>query len=321
VQPRPFKWGVLGFLIALILGPATALLREALDTRVRGADEISKLLRQPLLGRIPSPAKRMRADSRLAMLGEPNGPAAEGFRVLRTNLDFVSLDHARKVVMVTSPLPGDGKSTTAANLAVAVARGGRRCVLVEFDLRRPVLKEMLDLQSDGGLTAVALGVHDLDEAIELLPISDPPDDDSGRGTSRNGSNGHAHVKTLEVLPAGPLPPDPGEFVTTAAVLAIIEALRARADLVIVDAPPLLGVGDAVSLAPLVDGIILVTRAGNTRRASLREAHRILEQLPVPKLGFVLTGADREDSYAYDGYRYYYRQSSPGSSKVPEIAGR
>jgi len=302
VQPKPVRNGILGFGVGLLLGIVLAFLWEALDTRVRSTEEISERLHLPLLARLPEPPKNVRAENRLVMLNDPGSVQAEAFRMLRTNLEFVNLERGAQTVMVTSAVAGEGKSTTVANLGVALARAGRRVVLVDLDLRRPFLRKFFPLNGHPGVTDVALGHARLDEALVQVAITRTGD---GATASRTETNGHAQVEgVLEVLGSGPPPPDTGEFVGTHALSAVLDQLRERADIVLIDAPPLLQVGDALTLSARVDAMLVVTRLKLLRRPLLRELHRLLEACRAEKLGFILTGAEAEDGYGY-GYGYGY----------------
>src|SRR5262249_8910325 len=157
VQPRPVRNGIIGFALGALLGIAFAFLREALDTRVRSASEVAARLGVPLLGRVPAPPRAIRTSDKLVIVEEPAGSRSEPFRVLRTNLQFVDIDRGSRVIMVTSALSGEGKSTTAANLAVALAQAGKHVVLVDLDLRRPFIDRFFSLTGQPGLTSVALG--------------------------------------------------------------------------------------------------------------------------------------------------------------------
>jgi Mrp family chromosome partitioning ATPase len=313
IAPKPFRNGVLGLILGLFLGIGLAFLREALDTRVRSAEEVADRLELPLLARLPEPPRKLRADNRLAMLAEPTGIQAEAFRMLRTNLEFSALGKDVKTVMVTSGVEQEGKSTTIANLAVAIARAGQHVVLVDLDLRRPFIDRFFDLHHTAGLTQVAIGHASLDEALTAVPLSTPESLiaslASGRAsTTRNGNgNGNGVAGKLEVLASGPIPPDPGEFVGTDRLSQILDELRDRADIVLVDAPPLFHVGDGLVLSGKVDAIVVVTRIDVVRRAMVSELKRLLQTMPALKLGFVVTGAEAEDSYGSYGYGVnYYR---------------
>jgi Mrp family chromosome partitioning ATPase len=285
-----------------VLGIGLAFLWEALDTRVRSAEEIGERLGGlPLLARLPMPSKRLRAGRKLAMLEDPSGTQAETFRMLRTNLDFVSLGRGARAIMVTSAVEQEGKSTTIANLAIAMARAGQRVVLVDLDLRRPFLDRFFDLDGPG-VTQVALGHVSLEQALVPVPIvdSDPPHARAGTNGSVgvNGGGGAKIVKgVLEVLPSGLIPPDPGEFVNTRALSEILEQLRERADIVLIDAPPTLRVSDAMTLSSKVDGVVVVARIKVVRRQMLNELARQLATMPAPVLGFVVTAGDEEQGYA------------------------
>jgi polysaccharide biosynthesis transport protein len=312
VQPKPTRNGILGLLLGIVLGIGLAFLWEALDTRVRNAQEIGERLGGlPLLARIPAPDKKLRSTNHLVMVDEPAGVHAEAFRMLRTNLDFATLGRDVRTVMVTSAVQEEGKSTTLANLAVALARSGQRVVLVDLDLRRPFVDKFFRIEGPG-LTQVALGKISLDEALASVAILGGGHGSNGNGNGSGNGNGHHRevAGVLEVLPAGPIPPDPGEFVGTATLSAILEQLRERADIVLVDAPPTLTVGDAMTLSRKVDGILVITRMKTVRRQMLNELSRILAGSPTPVLGYVVTGADDEEGYGYGyGYSAYYAQQA------------
>jgi succinoglycan biosynthesis transport protein ExoP len=302
VQPKPIRGGVLGVTLGLILGIGLALLLEALDTRVRSAEEIAARLGLPLLARIPEPPRRLRRKDELVMLTRPTSVHAEIFRMLRTNLEFANLERGARTIMITSAVQEEGKSTTAANLAIALARAGKRVVLVDLDLRRPYLARFFDLEDRPGLTQVALGHADLESAIAPVAITQKGNEStSGQGNGRGALEGF-----LEVLPSGPIPPDAGEFVGTHALRGILDRLRERADVVLIDVPPLLHVGDAMTLAANVDALVLMTRLSVVRRPMLAELRRLLDTCPATKLGFVIAGAEAEDGYGYGSGYYNYR---------------
>ncbi len=307
IGPKPTRDGMIGLALGIVLGLGLAFLREALDTRVRSAEEVSERLGLPLLARLPEPARGLRRGNKLATLTEPNGPGAEAFRMLRTNLDFVQLGKRAEIIMVTSAVEAEGKSTTAANLAVALARGGKNVALVDLDLRRPFLHRFFPEGEHPGLTNVALGHASLEQALIRVPVVDGQH--PRRRFSGNG-NGTAPLQgLLEVLTSGPIPPNVDDFVGTKAVVDILNSLKLRADVVIVDATPLLVVGDAMSLTAAVDAVVIVTRINVVRRPMLRELRRVIDTLPAEKLGFVLTGANQEESYGgYGAYSYRYRPS-------------
>lgn len=320
IQPKPLRMGIFGLLLGLVLGLGSAFLRDTLDQRIRSGEEIAERLDLPLLARLPEPPARLRSAYKLSMLEEPDGDHAEAFRVLRTNLDFVNLERGTRVWMVTSALEGEGKSTTTANLAVALTRGGRRVIVVDLDLRRPLLNKLLGVPTQPGLTQVVLGLATLDDALVSLPITERRrarlsalelDEEleawnGGAGMPAGSNGGVDHQGILQILPAGPLPPNVGEFVGSRHLSALLEQLRERADIVLVDSPPLLGVGDTMALSAKVDALLLVSRIELARRPILKELRRVLDTVPAEKLGFVLTGATPESGYGYGGgYSYGY----------------
>jgi succinoglycan biosynthesis transport protein ExoP len=323
VSPRTTRNGVLGLFLGIVLGLGLAFLRETLDTRVRSAQEIGDRLGLPLLGRVPEPPKHLRVEDKLSMLEEPSGLHAEAFRVLRTNIEFSVLDSSVRTVMITSAVEQEGKSTTIANLAVALARGGQSVALVDLDLRRPYVDRFFDLGDRPGITQVALGRATLDDALVQVPISAmkpnaqlrPRYDMSGNGHS-NG-NGKGVGGKLFVLGSGPIPPDPGEFVASHALTSVLLQLQEVVEVILIDAPPLLRVGDAMVLSAKVDALLLATRMEKVRRPMLSDLHRMLETSPARVLGFVVTGAEAEEGYGH-GYGYGYgHYLEPAPEPAPE----
>ena len=310
VQPRPVRNGVLGLVLGLVLGIGLAFLREALDTRIRSSEEIEERLGLPLLARVPEPARRLRKDNELVMLAQPHGPQAETFRLLRTNLDFVRLARKPRTIMVTSAVEREGKSTTSANLAIAIARAGRRVALVDLDLRRPALGTFFDLNGHPGVTQVALRQAELADALVPFVFTRPDRDlneaeVAGQNGATNGNGHHVRGGELVVVGAGPLPPNPGEFAGSPAIARVLEELRKLFDTVVIDTPPALQVGDPMSLSAHVDAMVVVCRMDFLRRPMLSELRRTLDASPAEKLGFILTGAGSEDGYGYGSTAYYY----------------
>jgi succinoglycan biosynthesis transport protein ExoP len=302
VQPRPVRNGILGLFLGIVLGVGLAFLKEALDTRVRSAEEIEERLGLPLLARVPEPPRRLRKSDRLVMLDEPQGPQAETFRLLRTNLEFVRLLNSPRTILVTSALEREGKSTTTANLAVALARAGQRVALLDLDLRRPFLNRFFDLRGRPGLTQVALRQADLADVLAPLAFTAQNGGANGATPDENGNGYRINAGELVVIGSGPIPPNPGEFVGTAAIARVVEDLRKLFDIVLIDTPPALQVGDAISLSAGVDALVVVCRMDVIRRPLLNELRRALDTSPAEKLGFVLAGAESEDDYGY-GYGY------------------
>jgi Mrp family chromosome partitioning ATPase/capsular polysaccharide biosynthesis protein len=321
VSPQPRRDAVLGLFLGLVLGIGLALALETLDTRVRSAGEIGEYLRWPLLGRLPPPDRKLQKADQLAMVAQPRGAQAEAFRVLRANLDFARLaaDDVR-TILITSSVEQEGKSTTAANLAVALARSGKRTCLVDLDLRRPYLFKFFHILTAPGVTDVALGLATLDDALVDVDLATGQPRELGPAGQPIPRNAVGETGCIHVLVAGPLPPDPGEFVGTRKLTDVLIQLRGRYDIVVLDSPPLLRVGDAMSLSSCVDGLLVLTRLNTIKRPMLRELSRLLEAAPAAKLGYVVTGSQRQAGYP-GSYGYGYGYEDAYYSRVAETAAR
>jgi len=242
------------------------------------------------------------------MLADPTSHEAEPFRVLRANLDFANAEHGSRTIMITSAVDAEGKSTTVANLAVALARAGRRVVLIDADVGRPHLHRLFSLDERPGLTDVELGDTWLEEALRPIGLTEEaPEADhlSGR-MDRTG--------ILEVLPGGSALQDPDELGFESAVGRIIQRVRGRADIVLVDAPPLL-MGHAIALSAHVDAVVVVVRLKGLRTWALQDMSRILEAAPATKLGFILTGVDKGEGY---GQHQRYAASERRAEAKPRL---
>ena len=205
----------------------------------------------------------------LITLTDPRSPVSEAYRTLRTNLSFTSLDEPITTLVVTSPAPDEGKSTTVANLAVTIAQGGRRTILVDCDLRRPALHTLFGLNPEPGLTNLLL---EEDSEAKLQ---------------------NTEVEGLQILTSGPLPPNPADLLGSQKIDRVIKLLTEQADIVLFDAPPVIAVTDAAVLGAKVDGLLLVISAGKTRREHAERAKELLEQAKVRILGAALTNAPKD----------------------------
>jgi capsular exopolysaccharide synthesis family protein len=280
-HPSSPNWPFLlisGLGIGLLLGLAWVLLRQLLNTRIDSDEELRST---PGLGSVPylgSLAHR-RGRERVAnlMLAAPHGVSAEQYRRVITNLEFAGIDRRIRSVTVTSALPGDGKSTTALNLAFAAAERAQRVLLVDVDLRRPTVAEYLGIDGAVGLTDVLLGTASPADAIQ-------------------------RVGQVDVIPSGTLPPNVTQLVTSEAMARVFADLLMRYDFVVVDAPPLLPVIDALTLSKLTDGAVLVARQHTTRRKQFALALESLLQVQARVIGVVLNDVPKADSgYGHYGY--------------------
>ncbi|GIJ66550.1 polysaccharide biosynthesis tyrosine autokinase [Virgisporangium ochraceum] len=278
VAPQPVRNVGLGLAVGLLIGIGAAVLREVLDTSVKSSGVLAELTGSPVLSSVPVDS-RARKDP-LIVTGSAGSVRAEALRQLRTNLQFVNVDEPARTLVVTSAVPGEGKSTTACNLAIVFAEAGRKVVLVDADLRRPRLAEYLGVDGTIGVTNVLAGQATVDDALQEW-----------------GTSG------VFVLPSGSVPPNPSELLGSRNMAALLEALRGGFDMVIVDTPPLLPVTDGALAAALVDGTVLVFRCGKTSAAQVRSATEALRAVDAKVLGCVLNMTPRkgQPGYAYYGY--------------------
>jgi polysaccharide biosynthesis transport protein len=284
----------LGVAAGLLLGVTGAFVRDRVDDRLRGRGDVAEQLDRPVLALIPTVPRWRRRSGRLGwrrrdpnspvMLDEPDGPAAEGYRTLRIGVERQAARLGVAVVMVTSPAPGEGKSTTAANLALALAEAGRDVLLVSADLRRPRLHVLFGLPNSKGLGDLL--TRDEHWAAE----------ETGR---RAASKLWSVVPHLWVMVSAPLPPSQSSLLGVRAMRDLLKSQRDQWELIVLDSPPVLAVPDALSLAPLVDGVLVVADARTTERASLKELHEQIEQVGGTILGAVLNRAQvRSGQYRY-----------------------
>jgi polysaccharide biosynthesis transport protein len=304
VRPATTRNLAMGFGLGLVIGLVLVSLAEALDTRVRTADDVAGRLGLSLLTRIPIPPRTLRKAGALGMLNDEGGAETEAYRKLRINLDFANLSVKARTIMITSATEQEGKSTTVANLAVALARAGRRVVLVDLDLRKPYLDHFFNLTGRAGVTDAVLGNVTLDQAMWSIPI---PGMDVGLETG-----------SLHVLPCGPLPPNPADLLESSVISEVLLDLVPRADVVLLDSAPLLPVSDGVVLSNKVDAMLVVVSASTIKRQVLDELRRVLEVCPAAKLGFVLTGVDEGEGYGYAGYGGYTAASPRQPRAEPRL---
>ena len=278
VSPRPVRNLGLAAVLGLLVGFGIAVLREILDTTLKSLEDVLEIAQGSLMAGIeydPDTATRPLVSSL-----NSHEPRVEAFRVLRTNLQFVDIDHKNKSFVVTSSVAGEGKSTTAVNIAIAMALTGDNILLVDGDLRRPQVAGMLGLEGAVGLTTVLLGRISIADAIQR------------------------HESGLDVLASGSIPPNPAELLQSQAMHELLGKLEGSYDAIVIDSPPLLPVTDAALLAMQTEGALMVVRHGRTTRDQLRGARERLSGVGASTLGVVFNMLPRQRGGGY-GYGYGY----------------
>ncbi|HEY3414957.1 MAG TPA: polysaccharide biosynthesis tyrosine autokinase [Armatimonadota bacterium] len=287
ISPKRKLNFILSVLVGLMLGVGIAALQEALDDTLRTSEDVERELALPMLGivtRIAEPGDRS-----LVHAGTLSG-VAEAFRMVRSNIKFMAVDKSLRTIMVTSAGKGEGKSTTAANLAIALAQDGRNVVLVDGDLRRPSVHKQFGVPNATGLTNAIVGG---------LPTGEVSLD--------------VGLENLRIVTAGPIPPNPAELLDSERFAKIVEELRAAYDIVVFDAPPVLGVADASVLGGRCDGVVLVVAAGEVEKKAARRTVQMLQQARAHILGVVLNKIDQRHGEYYYDYYYYQYHSDDGST--------
>jgi capsular exopolysaccharide synthesis family protein len=308
-KPNKKLIAAVGLFLGLSLAIGLAFLRERLDDRLRGRSDLEEQIGVPVLAVIPGVTGwRNRHDAKLVTLEQPRSAASEAYRSLRTSVMFASVQRGVKTIMVTSPSAGEGKTTTAVNIAVSLAGAKKRVILVSADLRKPRVHKFFGLSNDQGLSTCLAG-----EAKPWEALQDPK------------------VENLRVMSSGPVPGRPAELLQSEQMGELIAELREVADFVIIDTAPILLVADAMALAPLVDGVLFVSDAENTSRHAVANCREQMEQVNAPLLGAVLNNFDPAKArgygyYGYGGYRYRYSYGygrygyGAGYGQAPEVEG-
>ena len=270
----------LGLILGTIIGIGLAVLRGLMDTRIHTVAEIEQLSDIPVVGRIANDDQISQRP--LVVHDEPRSPRAEAFRTLRTNLQFLGAGDGTRTFVVTSAMPNEGKTHVVANLAVVLAESGARVALVEADLRKPRLAQVMGIEGGAGLSDVLIGRAELADVIQPW------------GTDN-----------LTVLPAGQIPPNPSELLGSAAMRRTLNKLAEYADYVLVDAPPILPVTDAAVISGFTSGTLLVASAGNTTRQDLKHAINSLKTVEGRLLGVIVNKVSTKSSdiSGYTSYKY------------------
>ncbi len=271
VKPKRSLIVIVGLILGLIVGIAYAFLREFIDNTVKSKEDIERLTHIPLYGVIPE------------VRGKKFGSVfLEAFRTLRTNLEFMRSDKRYQSIVVTSTVSGEGKTTVAANLAVILAKGGKKVVVVDLDMRRAKLSEYFELKNDKGISTLLSRKSMLDEVIQ-----------------------HSSKEGVDIIAAGPTPPNPSELIMSDYAKEIMDILRGRYDYIILDTPPVGLVTDAAILMHNADASLLVVKYGYTKKEFVKSLDRMVQDHQVEHVGIVLNGVDINKNYGY-GYGYGYK---------------
>jgi polysaccharide biosynthesis transport protein len=314
-RPAKTRNIALSFLVGLVGGIGLALLREYLDNTVKTPDDVETLARLPSLAVVPAftdengAGKKSRLHGGISVNGHekrielvaqhlPKSQMAEAFRALRTSLLLSQADHPPQVILVTSALPREGKTTAAANLAVTLAQLGDRTLLIDADLRKPGVGRLLNL-ADGkyaGLSSYLAGVSSLD--LVTVP--------------------HPAIPNLVAIPTGPLPPNPADLLSSHKLADAIRQLRSQYKFIVMDSPPIMAATDAVIVSVQADGVLLVVRSGETPKEAFTRARDLLTSVKCHLLGVVLNAVDSSAPDYYYSYRYYPYSYGYGPQEAAEL---
>jgi capsular exopolysaccharide synthesis family protein len=308
VLPNVQKNLLLGAFAGLILGLFLITLTEYMDDSVKSVEDVEHLLGLPVYGIIPH-ISSVNSKGKFSISTGPGtrplltnydkrSPFAEAYRTLRTNIQFADLEYKVGILQVTSTMKGEGKSTTAANLAVAMSYGGHKTIIVDCDLRKPSIHHFHKIPLEPGVTNVLLHAESLKGAIR-----------------------HSDIENLDVLTAGPIPPNPSELLGTTSMKNLLQELRTSYDFVIVDTPPIMAVTDPLILSMNVDAVFLVIEAASTSLPAVKRAKAQLESLRAKVKGAILNNLKADSMSGYEYYYYYSNYDYGYGSERPESAIR
>ena len=279
-SPRPTRNAVLAVFLGLILGVGLAFLVEYLDDTLHTREDFEKYYDTSIIGEIPHVEAENLPQNHIIYFEMPQHPAVEGYRTLRTNLQFLNLDGKTRTILFTSAGPEEGKSTVMVNLGAALSEMGKKVLLIEADLRKPVLDKYFKVSPGKGISGVLTGNVSLEEAVQPTGYNN-----------------------LYVMVAGVKPPNPAELVASEAMRSVLDSVRGFADFVLIDSPPVLAASDAMALAPMMDGIIVMASYSKAVRDDARRTTELLRKVDARILGLVINNISAATRYGY--YHYYY----------------
>ncbi|ETR72909.1 MAG: lipopolysaccharide biosynthesis [Candidatus Magnetoglobus multicellularis str. Araruama] len=288
IRPRKRLNIFLGIVFGLFVGIAVAFAFEFLDNTLKSPEDIRNFLNIPYLGPVPTfDLERDNTDNpELITQYSPKSTASESYRGIRTSLLFSSADKVPQIILVTSAGPSEGKTLTSTNLAITMAQAGSRVVIVDCDMRKPKVHKMFGFSRDKGMSSVLVS-SELESVLQDVVI-------------------HSDIPNLDVIPCGPIPPNPSEIIGSQKMSRIMQELQKQYDRIIVDSPPITAVTDSTVLAKFVDGVMLVVHAGVTPRQVVKTGLDQLQGVEANVLGAVLNDVDTgKESYYYYQYYYYY----------------
>ena len=298
VRPKKMFNILLAVLLGLVAGTGLAFFFEYLDNTVKLPEDVQKYLRVPYLGPVPAMALNGKPENNqkpeLVTLHSPKSTASEAYRGIRTSILFSSAEKQPQVLLVSSAAPQEGKTSTALNLAITMAQTGGKVVIIDCDMRKPSVHKVFGIPRDKGISSILVGNCEVKDALHSTP-----------------------VPFLDMIPCGPIPPNPSEILGSPRMAKLLELLRKSYTRVIIDTPPLTAVTDALVIGRLVDGAVVVVRAGATPREIVRNGLTQLKAVSSPVLGVVLNGVDmdRDGYYYYQYYYYYYGEDGSKKKRV------
>ena len=299
VRPRKRLNILLAIIVGLVTGTGLAFFFEYLDNTIKLPEDIKRYLHIPYLGPVPAIAMDSGGNPHdeekpeFVTMHSPKSTSSEAYRRIRTSILFSSAENQPQVIIVSSAAPGEGKTITTTNLAITMAQSGSRVIILDCDMRRPKVHKIFGISREIGLSNILVGGCKVEEAIV-----------------------HTQIPNLDVIPCGPIPPNPSEILGSERMANLLDRLRENRTQIIIDSPPITAVTDAVVLAKIADGLVMVISAGETPREIIQNGLRQLQSVNAHVLGAVLNGVEmgRDSTYYYQYYYYYYGEEREKKKK-------